>query len=107
GQRLPSSGLRERSPAGDSTYRRGRRTDPPRTVTPRLDRVANHGNTISGYCPMSVEVHTDVAPSFPTRAADEAQSFKIQRRHARRLKLFDPVTVRTATWQSFALLHTR
>ena len=48
---------------------------------------------------------TEIGP--PTRAASEAQSFKIQRRHARRLKLFEPVLVRMATWQSFVMLDPR
>ena len=49
----------------------------------------------------------DVATGLPTRAAAEAQSFKIQRRHARRLKLFEPVMVRMATWRSFVMLDPR
>ena len=46
----------------------------------------------------------DVETGLPKRAAAEAQAFKIQRRHARQLKVFDPVMVRQATWRSFVML---
>ena len=35
------------------------------------------------------------------------RSFKIQRRQARKLKLFEPALVRMATWQSFVMLDPR
>jgi potassium-transporting ATPase ATP-binding subunit len=49
----------------------------------------------------------DVETGLPRRAAADAQAFKIQRRHARQLKLFDPVMVRQAAWRSFAMLDPR
>jgi potassium-transporting ATPase ATP-binding subunit len=54
---------------------------------------------------MSVDV--DIETGLPSRAATDAQLLKIQRRHARRLKLFDPAMVRMATWRSFAMLDPR
>src|SRR3954469_3181492 len=56
---------------------------------------------------MSVDVDADVATGLPTRAADEAQAYKIQRRHARRLRLFDPALVRLAAGRSFVMLDPR
>jgi K+-transporting ATPase ATPase B chain len=44
---------------------------------------------------------------LPKRAASEAQAFKIQRRQARTLRLFDPALVRMATWRSFVMLDPR
>ena len=44
---------------------------------------------------------------MPVRAADDAQALKLQRRHARRLKVFEPALVRMATWQSFRMLDPR
>ncbi len=41
------------------------------------------------------------------RSASEAQAFKMQRRHARRLRLFEPALVRMATWRSFVMLDPR
>jgi K+-transporting ATPase ATPase B chain len=52
---------------------------------------------------MSIDVETEL----PKRPAAEAQSFKDQRRHARRLKLFDPVMVRMAARRSFVMLDPR
>ena len=41
------------------------------------------------------------------RPPDEARALKIQRRHARRLKVFDPDLVRLAPLRSFAMLDPR
>ena len=49
----------------------------------------------------------DVETGLPKRAAADAQAFKIQRRQARQLKLFDPAMVRQATWRSFVMLDPR
>ena len=49
----------------------------------------------------------DVETGLPRRAAAEAQAFKIRRRRARQLKLFDPVMVRQAMWRSFVMLDPR
>jgi K+-transporting ATPase ATPase B chain len=48
---------------------------------------------------------TDTQLGAAKRSATEAQSFKIQRRHARHLAVFDPTMVRMATWRSFAMLN--
>src|SRR5512135_695373 len=53
--------------------------------------------------PMSLE--TEVG--LPKRPPAEAQAFKIQRRHARHLAVFDPAMVRMATWRSFVMLDPR
>jgi K+-transporting ATPase ATPase B chain len=53
--------------------------------------------------PMTVE--TEVG--LPKRAPSDAQSLKIQRRQARRLKLFEPALVRMATWRSIVMLDPR
>src|SRR5262249_32024318 len=53
---------------------------------------------------MSLET-TDVG--LPARAAEDAQALKLQRRHARRLRVFEPDLVRMATWRSFAMLDPR
>src|SRR5262245_8492568 len=44
---------------------------------------------------------------LPTRAPADAQAFKIQRREARRLRLFEPTLVRMAIWRSFVMLDPR
>src|SRR4051812_10731355 len=49
----------------------------------------------------------DIETGAPTRSPAEAQSFKIQRRKARRLRLFEPALVRMATLQSFVRLDPR
>jgi K+-transporting ATPase ATPase B chain len=41
----------------------------------------------------------------PQRSASEVQSFKIQRRHARKLAVFDPAMVRMASWRSVVMLN--
>jgi K+-transporting ATPase ATPase B chain len=48
---------------------------------------------------------TEIGP--PKRSPSDAQSFKMQRRHARRLRLFEPALVRTATIRSFVMLNPR
>ena len=45
-------------------------------------------------------------PAAESMPADSL-SLKLQRRHTRRLKLFEPSLVRMATWQSFAMLDPR
>jgi len=52
---------------------------------------------------MSVQTEVGV----PQRANSDAQAFKIQRRQARRLRLFDPELVRMAIRQSFVMLDPR
>ena len=52
---------------------------------------------------MSIE--TEVG--LPTRAATDAQAYKIHRRQARTLRLFDPAMVRMAAWQSVVMLDPR
>ncbi len=54
---------------------------------------------------MSVEVSTQSTVS--PRSAAEAQAFKLQRRQARRLGLFDPHMIRQATVRSFIMLDPR
>jgi potassium-transporting ATPase ATP-binding subunit len=49
----------------------------------------------------------DTEIGAPKRSASEAQAFKMQRRHARRLRLFEPALVRMATWRSFVMLDPR
>ncbi|MBV8078567.1 MAG: hypothetical protein JO284_19315, partial [Planctomycetaceae bacterium] len=49
----------------------------------------------------------DTEVGAPKRSASEAQAFKMQRRHARRLRLFEPALVRMATWRSFVMLDPR
>jgi K+-transporting ATPase ATPase B chain len=49
----------------------------------------------------------DTEIGAPTRTAAEAQSFKIQRRQARHLRLFEPALVRMATVQSLVMLDPR
>jgi K+-transporting ATPase ATPase B chain len=44
---------------------------------------------------------------MPQRAPAAAQTFKMQRRQARTLRLFEPALVRLATWRSFAMLDPR
>jgi K+-transporting ATPase ATPase B chain len=44
---------------------------------------------------------------MPARAAEDAQALKLQRRHARRLRVFEPELVRMATWRSFVMLDPR
>ncbi len=52
---------------------------------------------------MTVETLT----SSPERTSTEAQAFKIQRRRARHLGIFDPEMVRPAVWHSFQMLDPR
>ena len=54
---------------------------------------------------MSVE--TPPQTSTSQRSAADAQAFKLQRRQARRLSIFDPVMVRQAAVRSFAMLDPR
>src|SRR5208337_4832988 len=54
---------------------------------------------------MSVE--TPPQTSTSQRSAAEVQAFKLQRRQARRLSIFDPVMVRQAALRSFAMLDPR
>ena len=49
----------------------------------------------------------DTQLSAPLRSAAEAQAYKLQRRHARQLSVFDPEMVRQATIRSFAMLDPR
>ena len=49
----------------------------------------------------------DTEIGMPARAAADAQALKLQRRHARRLGVFEPALVRMATWRSFAMLDPR
>src|SRR3984957_2635447 len=49
----------------------------------------------------------DTEIGAPKRTSAEAQTFKIQRRQARTLKLFDPALVKMATIQSFVMLDPR
>ena len=49
----------------------------------------------------------DIEIEAPKRTAAEAQTFKIQRRQARTLKLFEPALVKMATIQSFVMLDPR
>jgi len=49
----------------------------------------------------------DTKISAPQRSSSEATAFKLQRRHARRLSIFDPEMVRQATIRSFAMLNPR
>ena len=44
---------------------------------------------------------------LPRREASDAQSLKLQRRHARRLNVFEPALVRMATGRSFVMLDPR
>ncbi len=44
---------------------------------------------------------------MPVRAAADAQALKLQRRHARRLRVFEPELVRMATQRSFLMLDPR
>ncbi|MGZ3318975.1 MAG: P-type ATPase, partial [Isosphaeraceae bacterium] len=54
---------------------------------------------------MSVE--TPPQTSTSQRSAADVQAFKLQRRHARRLSIFDPEMVRQAAVRSFAMLDPR
>src|SRR5208282_2645500 len=45
--------------------------------------------------------------STSQRSAADVQAFKLQRRHARRLSIFDPEMVRQASLRSFAMLNPR
>jgi K+-transporting ATPase ATPase B chain len=49
----------------------------------------------------------DTQIGAPKRTAAEAQTFKLQRRQARTLKLFEPALVKMATIQSFVMLDPR
>src|SRR5947209_4052998 len=49
----------------------------------------------------------DTEIGAPRRTAAEAQSFKMRRRQARRLRLFEPALVRMAVVQSFVMLDPR
>src|SRR5438270_7072517 len=53
--------------------------------------------------PMSVDTEIGALKRSPA----EVQAFKIQRRRARRLRLFEPALVRMATLQSFVMLDPR
>jgi K+-transporting ATPase ATPase B chain len=48
---------------------------------------------------------TQIETTPHQRSSAEVQAFKIQRRQARRLKLFEPALVRMATWQSIIMLN--
>ncbi|SIN89456.1 K+-transporting ATPase ATPase B chain [Singulisphaera sp. GP187] len=50
---------------------------------------------------------TETEVELPQRATSDAQAFKLQRRHARRLRLFEPALVHMATRQSFIMLDPR
>jgi K+-transporting ATPase ATPase B chain len=52
---------------------------------------------------MSLDTEVDA----PTRDATDAQTFKLQRRSTRQLRLFEPALVRMATVQSFKMLDPR
>src|SRR6476469_8753466 len=52
---------------------------------------------------MSVDTEVGVAQ----RAPADAQAFKIQRRQARKLRLFEPALGRMAAWQSIVMLDPR
>jgi len=54
---------------------------------------------------MSVETQPQTSSS--QRSAADVQAFKLQRRHARRLSIFDPAMVRHAAVRSFAMLDPR
>ncbi|HKM53454.1 MAG TPA: hypothetical protein VJY33_08585, partial [Isosphaeraceae bacterium] len=60
---------------------------------------------------MNVETPTTIdAPSQTAaslRSQEEAQAYKLQRRHARRLSIFDPQMVRQASIRSFGMLNPR
>jgi K+-transporting ATPase ATPase B chain len=49
----------------------------------------------------------DTESRLRLRPASEAQAFKIQRRQARHLKLFDPTMLRVAAWRSLVMLDPR
>src|SRR6516165_10818581 len=49
----------------------------------------------------------DTQVELPKRAPADAQTFKMQRRQARTLRLFEPALVRLATLRSFAMLDPR
>jgi potassium-transporting ATPase ATP-binding subunit len=49
----------------------------------------------------------DTEIGLPKRAPSDAQTYKLQRRQARHLKLFEPALVKNATWQSFVMLDPR
>src|SRR5438552_3912603 len=52
-----------------------------------------------------MSLDTQVHP--PKRDTSEAQTFKLQRRSTRKLRLFEPALVRMATIQSFKMLDPR
>jgi K+-transporting ATPase ATPase B chain len=49
----------------------------------------------------------DTEVTLPKRAPSDVQSFKLGRRHARTLRLFEPALVRMATLRSFVMLDPR
>ena len=49
----------------------------------------------------------DTLTGAPQRTATEAQAFKLQRRYARKLRVFDPDMVRQASWRSLVMLDPR
>ncbi len=49
----------------------------------------------------------DTEVGLPRREATDAQAFKLQRREARHLKLFEPQIVRAAIWRSVVMLNPR
>ncbi len=54
---------------------------------------------------MSVEAPTQ--PSVSQRSAADVQAFKLQRRHARKMSIFDPAMMRQAAIRSFVMLDPR
>jgi potassium-transporting ATPase ATP-binding subunit len=49
----------------------------------------------------------DLESAMATRDAAGARALKMHRRHARRLRVFEPALVRMATWRSFVMLDPR
>src|SRR5689334_19164591 len=49
----------------------------------------------------------DTEIGLPRRASDDAKAFKMQRRKARHLRLFEPDLVRLAAWRSVVMLDPR
>src|SRR5690242_18046790 len=49
----------------------------------------------------------DTEIALPKRSPSDAQIFKVQRRRARRLRLFEPALVKTAAIQSLVMLDPR
>ncbi|MGO9599811.1 MAG: potassium-transporting ATPase subunit KdpB [Isosphaeraceae bacterium] len=55
--------------------------------------------------PTTIDAQSQTAASL--RSQEEAQAYKLQRRHARRLSIFDPQMVRQASIRSFGMLNPR